>query len=247
MNKNLIEHLEAVSMTALPALRTAFLDGWVLRFSAGFTRRGNSVHPLYTVPDDLEAAVAVCERLYDRHGLPTIFKHTPAVPSALVDLLLARGYQLEPGASVQVASTRGLPDSGIVEIEPELTEEWLTAYFRLNERPVAHMPIMRDMLTRIPCPAGFAALRHNGQIVAVGLGVADRDWVGLYDIATDAAQRRQGLGRRLVSGLMHWGDQQGASQAYLQVHPLNTPALNLYAQLGFREVYPYTYYSRPRR
>jgi len=240
-----INHLEAISMTALPAQRTAYLGGWVLRFSAGFTRRGNAVHPLYGMPDDLLGAVVACETRYAAHGLPTIFKLTPAIPPALEALLRERGYAQEAGASVQVASVRGITAVEGLEIAPALTEEWLAAYFRLNERPLAYLPIMRDMLTRIPCPAGFAALRHDGRIAALGLGVADGDHVGLFDIATDPTLRRQGLGRRLVQGILHWGAAAGAAQAYLQVLPTNTPALNLYAQLGFAEVYPYTYFTRP--
>ncbi len=240
-----INHLEAISMTALPAQRTAYLDGWVLRFSSGFTRRANAVHPLYGMPDDLPAAVAACEQRYAAHGLPTVFKLTPAIPPVLETLLRERGYAGEAGASVQVASVRGVAAFEGVEITPALTEEWLAAYFRLNERPLAHLPIMRDMLTRIPCAAGFAALRHDGRIAALGLGVADGDHLGLFDIATDPTLRRQGLGRRLVQGILNWGAEAGAAHAYLQVLPTNTPALNLYSQLGFAEVYPYTYFSRP--
>ena len=43
----MIRLLEELSLSALPALETTFLDGWVLRLSDNFTRRANSINPLY--------------------------------------------------------------------------------------------------------------------------------------------------------------------------------------------------------
>jgi len=43
----MIQRIEELSMNALPALSTVFLNGWILRFSNGYTRRANSVNPIY--------------------------------------------------------------------------------------------------------------------------------------------------------------------------------------------------------
>jgi hypothetical protein len=43
----MIRFIEELSLSALPALETVFLDGWVLRFSNDYTRRANSINPLY--------------------------------------------------------------------------------------------------------------------------------------------------------------------------------------------------------
>jgi N-acetylglutamate synthase len=91
---------------------------------------------------------------------------------------------------------------------------------------------------------GFATLRHDGETVAVGLAVREGDHVGLFDIVTAPSVRNQGIGRRLVSGLLRWGRDGGATRGYLQVMLTNEPARHLYETLGFREAYQYWYRVR---
>ena len=82
-----IRRLEELSLNAWPSLETILYDGWALRFAAGYTRRANSVHPLYPSLDDDEEKARLCLRLYRDRGLPAVFKLTPA---ATIDGLLGR-------------------------------------------------------------------------------------------------------------------------------------------------------------
>lgn len=78
--------LEELAMNAWPALQTLFYDGWVLRFANGYTKRANSVHPLYPATGDAVHNVAVCADMYRARGLPVVFKMTPASePAGLED------------------------------------------------------------------------------------------------------------------------------------------------------------------
>ena len=43
----IITQLEELSINAWPSLQTMLYDGWVLRFSDGYTKRANSSNPLY--------------------------------------------------------------------------------------------------------------------------------------------------------------------------------------------------------
>jgi GNAT superfamily N-acetyltransferase len=247
ISPNQIRFIEELSMTALPALQSVYYDGWVLRFAGGYTRRANSVNVLYDSTRPLDEKLDYCERVYAGRRQPTVFKLTPACcPADLDEVLDYRHYRRDSGASVQTASlalleTTRVPD---VTLNPALTGAWLMAYFRLNGTQDRFLPAMRQVLSSIAPPKCFAALSLNQEIVALGLGVLDHQYLGLFDVVTRADLRRQGLGKQLVMALLNWGKANGAEQAYLQVVPHNAPALNLYAQFGFREVYPYWYRTK---
>src|SRR4051812_3090354 len=90
-----IIHLEELSLNAWPGHQNMLYDGWNLRFSGGYTRRANAVHPLYPPSEKipLEEKIKTCEEIYTSKGMPTIFKLTSACqPPDLDGVLAARGY-----------------------------------------------------------------------------------------------------------------------------------------------------------
>jgi N-acetylglutamate synthase len=66
--------VEETCLNAWPAPRQVLLDGWVLRFSEGLTRRANSANPLRGPRETGDGLIAGCEALYQRRQLPTIFR-----------------------------------------------------------------------------------------------------------------------------------------------------------------------------
>ena len=78
----LIRSIEELSLNAWPALNTAFYDGWVLRFAEGYTRRANSINPLYPSTLDPIEKIRVCEEIYAARGQDIVFKLTPACEPA---------------------------------------------------------------------------------------------------------------------------------------------------------------------
>jgi N-acetylglutamate synthase len=242
--KTSIRELETLSFRAWPALESRFYDGWLLRFSEGYTRRANSVNPVYGHSAELEHKVAQCEAFYVHKDLNPCFKMTDAVLPADLDHYLAhRGYTRDAPTSVQAIAldkADTVHDYPVV-INTRLSERWLADFAQLNGVDGRYMLFMRQMLRCIVPQTCYISLEESGRAVAVGLGVLDNSTIGLFDIVTAPYRRRQGLGLALVKSLLHWGKTNGAQQAYLQVMADNVPALQLYRKVGFREVYQYWY------
>jgi ribosomal protein S18 acetylase RimI-like enzyme len=247
--ENPIRRLEELSLNAWPALQTSYDDGWVLRFANGYTRRANSINPLYPSSSDLDAKIKRCEAVYSARKLHTVFKLTPTTyPDNLDDVLDRRHYREESPTSVQTLALDKLdkPAHPTVRLCNQMTEDWLGAFTRMNAVHDRNLPTVRAMLGSIVPEKCFISLREGNAIVAVGLGVLDQGHLGLFDIVTDGRRRRQGFGGQLVLHLLNWGKSNGAHSAYLQVMLSNTPALALYRKLGFREAYQYWYRVKMR-
>lgn len=69
--------------------------------------------------------------------------------------------------------------------------------------------------------------------------------VGLYDVFTAPASRRQGLAHQLCAHLMQIAATQGATATYLQVESNNLTAQSVYRKLGFTDAYSYHYRKPP--
>jgi len=233
-----------MTMSAWPALRTILYDGWVMRFSDGFTRRANSVSPLYPSTLDINQKITTCEGIYKSLGQPTVFKMTEDIhPDSLDGILNERGYAINAPTSVQIADlddTDSTSDSDIVVTE-QLDDHWLDQFFRKSGLDERYLVTLREMLGRIISKRGLFSIAAGDDVIAFGLAVMDSDYVGLYDILTDRNYRRQGLGRRISREMMRWGKANGAKTAYLQVMLNNPPALRLYDEIGFKEAYKYWY------
>jgi ribosomal protein S18 acetylase RimI-like enzyme len=240
--------IEEISMNAWPALQTILYDGWVLRFAGGYTKRANSVNPLYRSRSDVEPKIRECERLYRAHGLPVVFKMTTAAqPPELDEVLREWGYREVAPTSVQLLE----PSASAGRVSPEIAvsetpgEDWLSAFSALNGVSVAHGTVLAQMLRAIAPQAFFAALRDADAVVGCGMGVVERGFAGLFDVVVAPERRGRGLGEELMSNLVALAVQRGAKTVYLQVVLQNLPAVNLYRKLGFREVYRYWYLVGP--
>ncbi|MBW7476936.1 GNAT family N-acetyltransferase [Paenibacillus oenotherae] len=245
------KHIEEIALNSWPSLQTIVQDGWLLRFADGYTKRSNSVSPIYgTCPEEeLAAKITEVEQLYEGAGLDTIFKITPfAQPAALAGTLASLGYvEVEP-SSVRLLALQQLPEPELeCRIESSPSGEWLDNVARMQGLSEGAVSIARQLLSRSRLEQGFAMLYSGGVPVACGLGVIERGLLGLYDIVTDPGCRNQGFGEQLVRHLLQWGRRSGARDCYLLVVQSNLPALNLYKKIGFREIYRYSYWVKQKK
>ncbi len=241
---NTIRMYEELQLNAWPALQTLMVDGWILRFANGYTKRANSVQSLYPSTMPFHEKIDECESLYHSKGLPAVFKLTEIPEAADLDAALEqRGYALIDPVSVQVRNLDVLPQPfhGDVTLSPVITDEWLQDFCELHPSHREHHGTIREMFTHHKLDCCFAALKRDGRTVACGLAVSQHGRVGLFDIVTDQTYRRQGLAESLILHLLHWAKENHAHEAYLQVLKENTAALRLYEKLGFEENYPHWY------
>lgn len=242
----MIQKFEELSMNAFPALHTAFVNGWILRFAKGYSKRANSVNLIFPCSIDISENIALCEQVYGAKGLNTVFKLTESEACCELDQLLAeRGYAYEAKTNILLKGLRDIQlaeqDKAGVQIFTELNEVWFAAFTCMNKVKEKDKTTLWKMLQNITAKTYFACITEAERIIAVGLGVAERGYVGMYDIYVHDDHRRKGLGERVMKNLMHQAFQEGCSYTYLQVIDDNEPAKALYAKLGYEKQYSYWY------
>ncbi|UCF69781.1 MAG: GNAT family N-acetyltransferase [candidate division WOR-3 bacterium] len=240
----LITRYEEIAMNAWPALENVLYDGWVLRFANGYTRRANSINPIYRSTMDVSAKLARCEEIYSQRGLRTIFKMTEAVfPGNLDHLLDGKGYAREAETSVQTVMLDSVEPKidPRVDISSRADDLWFDAFFRTSRADVKYRSTLSSMLDKSIQPKCFARIRDGGSIVACGIGVLEEKVVGLFDIIVEERLRGRGLGRVITESILAWARNAGAEESYLQVMMDNNIARGLYHKLGYTEIYRYWY------
>ena len=131
-----IRNMEARTMSAWPSFQTIIDDGWILRFAEGYTKRANSINPIFPSTDDLQQKIERCEIIYSRFTLSCVFKLTDITsPNNLESTLVIQGYEKIDETSVQELHIPeiNIPESSIhIEYSNDLNETWLLQYCSLN-------------------------------------------------------------------------------------------------------------------
>jgi ribosomal protein S18 acetylase RimI-like enzyme len=236
--------LEAIAAQGLRPAETEQLGGWLLRAHHGFTRRANSVLPLRQLGMPLDAAVDAAARWYAARGLPLRIQ-VPVEARRLLDAELGeRGWPAEAYTHLCVARLDRLPTADAtdlpVTVDPLPDRDWLALY-----RGGAGLDAAaRELLVRHD-RVGFAGVRVDGRLVAVGRGAVDAGWVGVSAVEVTPGYRRRGLAHAVTLALCRWGAEHGATRSYLQVEADNAAALALYEKLGYWIHHDYHYRSAP--
>jgi GNAT superfamily N-acetyltransferase len=239
-------HLEELAMNAWPALQTVLYDGWMVRFANGYTKRANSVTPLYPATLPLAEKIEQCERLFQQQKLRPTFRLSQATDISKLDAQLAnRGYERIDTTSVQTVDLYEIngQQSNRAYLLPDYSgmESWLGSFHEISGDHRSDDVTHKEMLANIKGETGYMVLMTDEGVVACGLGVVERGYLGIFDVVTDPAHRNKGYGTELMHSLLAWGKDCRADFAYLQVMTNNPPALSLYKKLGFTQQYQYWY------
>ncbi|MFD8482997.1 GNAT family N-acetyltransferase [Kitasatospora sp. NPDC059673] len=244
--------LQRTAARGWPAVEQQPLGDWVLRASAGFTRRANSVQALGDPGLPLDEALERVRDWYAARGLPAHVEVVDgASPSDLTAELDRLGAQLAPTV-VRRARLGGLtraaaPESWRqVRLSRAADRNWLSLYRRVGDDPALEAAAQAVLhggpsvwFAHVPGP--------DGAPLAIGRMAVDGDWAGFSAIEVAPAARRRGLATTVMAALAARAAEEGATGAYLQVEADNHGAQALYDQQGFTTSHTYHYARLPQR
>ncbi|MDN3238877.1 GNAT family N-acetyltransferase [Glycomyces tritici] len=229
-----ILELERLLAATWPALETAELGGWLLRYAAGFSRRANSVLALTAPPGGTDAALAAVGAWYEARGARPLVALPGGVAKRLDEELAARGWEAEGRTAVMTKRLEGTAYDGETVVVDAPGAALLEQVGR--EAPETAARVFGSGPGR-----GYAEVWRGGELAARGRGAVAGDLVAITNIGTLPAFRRQGLGTEILRALEAWGYEHGARRAALQVEADNEAAIAMYERLGYAERYRYCY------
>jgi GNAT superfamily N-acetyltransferase len=245
--------LDELAANAWPAHVVQVVGGWRLRVTPGVrARRSSSVLPLeFDSGMSLEAAFQVVDGFYRQWGETVRYQISPAAKPANLDGVLAeRGFGVEAAVHVQTAALDDVLEraAGAVPGPIRVTEHpdpgWLATSAELFQRSDS-ATIRERILDRIGPPVAYALLELDGVAAAVGMGVLERGWLGIFSMGTKQEFRQRGAARAVLTALSGWATHRGADRAYLQVEEANEQGHRLYEGAGFQTAYGYHYRTAP--
>lgn len=128
---------------------------------------------------------------------------------------------------------------------PFIPNAWIQSLFHLKQTTnVMHRMVVPSMYRAIPKETLCVQVLDGDRYIGTGLGILDRNFVGVYAIHVHPDYRRRGIARRIVEIILEQAASKNVTGAYLQVVRENNPARNLYRSLGFRDFYEYWFRVR---
>lgn len=235
--------IEEASINALPSHKMISYDGWIIRMAAGYTKRANSINPLFGSQLKINEKVRYCEELYLNNELPTVYKMI-GIPeySELDDILYTKGYQKVDETLVKVKKLEEIDvDMTNIKVDTSYNSLWISNYVKVIGYDKKRFTYLDSMLSRIINETYFVTYYYKNKPVAFGYGVKDGSYFGIFNIFVSRKHRGMGFGKLITESLLKIGYDSGAEYAYLQVVAENIGANKLYDKLGFELNYKYWY------
>lgn len=245
-----VRRFEAAGFRAWPAASVQYDGTWAIRLTPGHAaKRLNSINPLDPADvGDIEARIARAKPRFEGYGRTLTFRMTPLSGAALSSHLDSQGWQSFGESAVMRAPLDEADLSGAIDQIPlKDIPRFVKAAIGVRGADPFTRSGLAEIISSIEPEAGLFVHENNDRPVACSICVHDGELAGLFEVATDAGERRKGHARRLVLSALKWSRQHGARQAWLQVEADNKAAIALYRSLGFAEIYRYHYRQPPKR
>jgi N-acetylglutamate synthase len=192
---------------------------------------------------DVDAAlVSDLLDLVDAAGLPYCLQARPEAGERLMDLVAARAMTVDheiPLMVLDAAKSRLLAEARSRDglVIRELKPDEAPAHARVAAEGFG-MPLELSLQLNTPALLALPGVRcylgeHDGDAATTGLGVRIGSYVGVFNIATPPAHRRQGFAAAITARVVADALAAGATWVWLQS---SEAGYRLYEQLGFRTV-----------
>lgn len=246
-DSSLLSRAEDAGLNASAPPQQRWVDGWLVRFSAGKAKRARCINAVAEGRLPVAERLALCAQVFEQAKLPMVVRITPFTqPPRLDEILAAMGMRSIDDTRVMVlpqlgelASPVGLPMA--VSVHSVGLEAFAQRVGALRESPLSQRQAHAERLLHSPVPFSAFELRSHGEVLACGQYAIEADMVGLYDVFTAPAARGRGWARQLCQHMLAHAREHGARHAYLQVEGDNHPARAVYHRLGFADGYAYHY------
>lgn len=193
-----------------PTVETTTLGEWVLRTDTApvgrLRRRANSCLAMGDPGVPFDQAAAAVRAFYDERGRPPYAQVEAGSPEE--DGFVAAGWQVDPTGDA---------------------EHRLASLAQVRRR-IRAVPDLAELAAE--GPRAVATIGDGAATLARGEAAVDGDWIGVHGIEVEPGHRRQGLATAVLSELLAWGAEQGATTVWLHVETDNAPALAWYDALG---------------
>jgi GNAT superfamily N-acetyltransferase len=168
-----------------------------------------------------------------------------STPADLIDRLHDHGLvadePVDPGMVCDLSTWSGLPVRAGLTIErvcdAAAFTDWCDVFVAGMGMPTngraAFEQRFVDIAVGAQAPIRAYLARNHGQPIATGFGVAHRDLIGIYAVATVPEARRQGIGAAITARIMEDARRAGARYAILESSEMG---LALYRRLGYHTV-----------
>jgi len=194
---------------------------------------------------DISTAIDFATEFYSSRDLIPRFQVSEAsLPTEIEGILADKGFEKVFHVEVwtaDISTLQKLHPSYDTELLDSLNEDWVDTYLQSSGHHPSTMSVRKAILERTDQPRVYVLAKDADSVDAVGFGVAEGDWLGIFNIATHPDKRRSGAAVSVNHALGVWGGKLGTKRVYLQVSTNNNIAKELYTKLGFTHAYTYWY------
>lgn len=238
--------MERLAQQGWPPIESERIGDWELRSSSGCTDRANSVR--VTGPPtsrSLKSQLRLVEDWYEKRGKEPLLQIPE--PCGMSESLEKLGWVTYRTSRMMVNSVPHLLSATAfaleridlnIEVLGQPNDEWyevLPGY-----RPETHDEFHHIMGSVEP--AAFVFCRNeDGELLGIGRATLQGKWCGVTAIETTDQSRRRGIARVIAGHMALWGQEQGATDWYLQIFRDNAAARSDYEKYGFTTHHKYEY------